>query len=181
MATLGAQLMVKALSHTQAEKLFRPWWDSVEDHLIYALVIMSLIVLPTAIIISTPITCNYCQTISNIPLCGDHFNNSLPDPQLSWKWVMKECTLNGSVSPFLLYFPYILLLMAFSLFVVEHFFKKSFNNSRKLESLYMVYMNMKSHTEHKEERNGNEIQRQLIEVKENLKNSRTFFRSYIFK
>eukprot|EP00092_Neocalanus_flemingeri_P029787 GFUD01032340.1.p1 GENE.GFUD01032340.1~~GFUD01032340.1.p1 ORF type:complete len:421 (-),score=105.96 GFUD01032340.1:18-1202(-) len=141
---------------------------------------MSLIVLPTAIVISTPLNCNYCQTINNTHLCGDH-TNTLPDPKLNWKWVTKECTLNGSVSPFMLYFPYILLLMAFTLFILEKFFKKSFKNSSKLENLYTIYMNIKSQTDPREEGHGNDIQRKLIEATENLKNSGTFFRSYVFK
>ena len=181
MATLGAQLMVKALSHTQVEKLFRPWWDSVEDHLIYALVIMSLMVLPTAIIINIPLNCNYCQTIKTTNLCCDSFINSLPDPKLNWKWVMKECTLNGSVSPAILYFPYILLFIAFSLFVLEKFFKKSFKNSKKLENLYVIYMSMKSERDHREERKDNAHQRNLLEIKESLKSSGAFFTSYVLK
>ena len=94
---------------------------------------------------------------------------------------MKECTLNGSVSPAILYFPYILLLMAFSLFVLEKFFKKSFKNSKKLENLYLIYMSMKSETDHKEERKDNEQQRNLLELKESLRSSGTFFTSYVFK
>ena len=180
MASLGAQLMVKALSHTQAEKLFRPWWDSVEDHLIYALVILSLIVFPTAIIISTPINCNFCQTIKSTPLCGSNYSNTSPDPNLNWKWVMKECTLNGSVSPFMLYFPYILLFMAFSLFLVENFFKKSFKNSKKLEDLFLVYMNIKNQKTY-EEQGFIETQRHLIEVKERITKCSMFFKSYLFK
>ena len=93
---------------------------------------------------------------------------------------MKECTLNGSVSPAMLYFPYVLLLMAFSLFVLEKFFKKSFKNSKKLENLYVIYMSMKSERDHREERKDNAHQRNLLEIKESLKSS-TFFTSYVFK
>ena len=173
--------MVKALSRTRAEKLFRPWWDSVEDHLIYSLVILSLIVLPTAIVISTPLTCNYCQTINNHHLCGEQFVNNLTDPRLNWKWVMKECTLNGSVSESLLYFPYLLLLMAFSLFVIEHFFKKFFKNSKKVENLYLIYSHLKNQYDSKAERNKDDKHENLLEVKENVKKSGLFFYSYVFK
>ena len=171
--------MVKAISQTQAEKLFRPWWDSVEDHLVYGLVTLSLIVLPTAIIISTPLTCNFCKTISNISMCGENFTNKLPDPKLNWKWVMKECTLNGSVSRFMLYFPYILLFMAFSIYFIEHIFKKMFKNSQKLENLHMVFKSIKSQDEASEDKCMS--RGKLFEVKENLRTSNTFFASYIFK
>ena len=81
----------------------------------------------------------------------------------------------------MIYFPYILLLMAFSLFIIEKFFKKSFKNNRKFEGLYQIYMQRKGQTVSKEAGNGNDFQRKLIEVKGNLKNTGTFFRSYIFK
>ncbi len=38
MATLGEALVSKVLGHTAAEKAFRPWWDDLEDYLIYGLV-----------------------------------------------------------------------------------------------------------------------------------------------
>ena len=40
MATLG-DTMVKALfGQTEAEKTFRPWWDNLEDVLVYGLIIL---------------------------------------------------------------------------------------------------------------------------------------------
>ena len=40
MASLG-DTMVKALfGQTEAEKTFRPWWDNLEDVLVYGLIIL---------------------------------------------------------------------------------------------------------------------------------------------
>ena len=71
--------------------------------------------------------------------------------------------------------------MAFSLFVLEKFFKKSLKNIKKLENLYLIYMSMKSEADHSEGRKDNANLRKLIEIKESLKSSSTFFTSYVFK
>ena len=42
---------------TPAEKMFRPLSDNVEDFMIYGLIMLGLIVMPTAIINSTPLYC----------------------------------------------------------------------------------------------------------------------------
>ena len=60
MAAVGAALMGKVLGHSEAEKAFRPWWDSLEDYLIYGLVMIGVVMVPTAIISGTPLDCNYC-------------------------------------------------------------------------------------------------------------------------
>jgi hypothetical protein len=43
---------------------------------------------------------------------------TVPDPGFNAWWVKKLCTLNGSVEPFMLYFPYFLLLVACILWFV---------------------------------------------------------------
>ena len=40
MAAIGSLLMNKVLGHSDAEKAFRPWWDTLEDILIYSLVLL---------------------------------------------------------------------------------------------------------------------------------------------
>ena len=67
MAAIGAALMGRVLGHREAEKAFRPWWDSLEDYLIYSLVMLAVVLVPTAIIIGTPLDCNFCQ-VSSWPL-----------------------------------------------------------------------------------------------------------------
>ena len=43
MAALGGELSRKILTHSDAEKAFRPWWDTLEDNLLYAFVILGKI------------------------------------------------------------------------------------------------------------------------------------------
>ena len=38
MASLGASLVTEVLGHSTAEKTFRPWWDILEDYLLYGLI-----------------------------------------------------------------------------------------------------------------------------------------------
>ena len=38
MASLGASLVTEVLGHSAAEKTFRPWWDILEDYLLYGLI-----------------------------------------------------------------------------------------------------------------------------------------------
>ena len=40
MAALAGDLSRQILSHTDAARAFRPWWDNLEDSLMYSLVIM---------------------------------------------------------------------------------------------------------------------------------------------
>ena len=48
MAAIGAALMEKVNGHSEAEMAFRPWWDRLEDYLIYGLVMIGIVLVPTA-------------------------------------------------------------------------------------------------------------------------------------
>ena len=67
MAAIGTALM-STLSHTDQEKMFRPWWDNLEDFVIYGLISLGLIVLPTQIFQGTPLFCTICSTVIPIPI-----------------------------------------------------------------------------------------------------------------
>ena len=62
MAAIGTALM-SGLSHTDQEKMFRPWWDNLEDFVIYGLISLGLVVLPTQIFQGTPLACTICTTV----------------------------------------------------------------------------------------------------------------------
>ena len=38
MGAVASSVAKSVLGHTDAENAFRPWWDSVQDHLIYGLI-----------------------------------------------------------------------------------------------------------------------------------------------
>ena len=139
MAAIGTALMRKVLSHSAVEKAFRPWWDTLEDYLIYSLVMLGLILVPTTIIMRTPLNCNFCQA-DHCSLPGKDFINRKEDPKFNSKWVKKFCTMNGSVEQFMLYFPYFLLMIAMALFMIERFFLKIFKAGTKQEKLYRLLL-----------------------------------------
>ena len=43
MAALAGDLSKQIMSHSEAARAFRPWWDNLEDSLMYSLVIMGKI------------------------------------------------------------------------------------------------------------------------------------------
>ena len=45
MAAIAGDLTQKILGHSDADKAFRPWWDKLQDQLIYALVMLGKIIL----------------------------------------------------------------------------------------------------------------------------------------
>ena len=45
MASLGTAIVSEVLGHSAAEQAFRPWWDKLQDQLIYALVMLGKIIL----------------------------------------------------------------------------------------------------------------------------------------
>jgi hypothetical protein len=40
MAALAGDLSRQILGHSDAAKAFRPWWDTLEDNLLYAFVVL---------------------------------------------------------------------------------------------------------------------------------------------
>lgn len=137
MAAIGTLLMNKVLGHSEAEKAFRPWWDTLEDILIYSLVVLGVITVPTAIITGTPLDCSPCHQ-DHCVAGGKVFTNNDTVPGFNLWWVKKFCTMNGSVDPFMLYFPYFLLLIALSLVFIERVFSKAFHAGTKLEKFYSL-------------------------------------------
>ena len=88
MAAIGTALMGKVLGHTAAEKAFRPWWDTLEDYLIYGLVMLAIILVPSAIIMGTPLDCNFCQ-VDHCSSHGEEYVNEKEDPKFNAWWVKK--------------------------------------------------------------------------------------------
>jgi len=181
MAAIGTALIGKVLGHTEAEKAFRPWWDTLEDNLIYVLIMVGLMVAPTAIIMGTPLDCNFCQDDHCSP-----YNNTSPDPKFNAWWVKKYCTMNGSVEPFMLYFPYFLLFIALILWMVERVFLKIFQAGLKLETFYsfLVSENILSKGSQKDPAVVIDVTdggREALELKQSFKGNSNYFVSYIVR
>ena len=180
MAAIGAALMGKVLGHSEAEKAFRPWWDSVEDFLIYGLVMIGVVLVPTAIITGTPLDCTYCVK----DYCGtNHTNTGKENPGFNAWWVKKYCTYNGSVDGFLLYYPYFVLMIALILFATERIFLKAFQAGNKLEKFYSLLVKEKVLDQHDPDEEGDhdvvDGGVEAIELRYSFKHSESYFWSYV--
>ena len=122
--------LVNALGHSEAEKAFRPWWDSLNDLLIYGLIMIGLVLVPTTIVMGTPLDCNYCSSQTN---CSN--GDTRDNPNFNLHWVKKKCTAT-SVGFFLQYYPYFILMLASVLLFIEKIFHRMFKGGNKVERLY---------------------------------------------
>ena len=138
MAMLGSALMGGLMSHSDAEKMFRPWWDAIEDFVIYGLIMLGLIVSPTTIFNGTPLYCTLCTRPGQ---CGSA-PNSTTDPGYHIYFVKSYCT-HKALGKFTLYFPYILLISALILVGIERLFKKIFKTNIQVEGFYSLLLTSK--------------------------------------
>ena len=78
--------------------------------------------MPTAIFASTPLDCTFC-TKDICPEEKQNINAANPN-HFGW-WIKKYCTFEH-VDEFVLYFPYVLLVIALLLVLMERFFIQVF-------------------------------------------------------
>ena len=181
MAAVGTALLGRVLGHSKAEKAFRPWWDSLEDFLIYGLVKIGVVLVPNAIITGTPLDCNFCQR----DYCGANITNGdKVDPNFNLWWVKKFCTYNGAVDNFLLYYPYFLLMIALILFALERVFLKVFQAGNKLEKFYSLLVKDKCLGSSDPEEGAADVVdggMEAIELRCSFKHSSSYFWSYLIR
>eukprot|EP00092_Neocalanus_flemingeri_P069496 GFUD01085180.1.p1 GENE.GFUD01085180.1~~GFUD01085180.1.p1 ORF type:complete len:487 (-),score=116.41 GFUD01085180.1:160-1620(-) len=190
MAAIGSLLMNKVLGHSEAEKAFRPWWDTLEDFLIYSLVLLGIITVPTAIITGTPLDCSLCHE-DHCQANGEVFFNNKTVPGFNLWWVKKYCTMNGSVDPFMLYFPYFLLLIALGLVFIERVFSRAFHAGTKLEKFYSLLCRENVLGEVKAvvtdggaavcQTSNSDGGREAIELRQSFNHSNNYFISYLMR
>ncbi len=47
MASLGDKMVTALFGQSEAEKSFRPWWDNLEDYLVYGLILIGTLTVKT--------------------------------------------------------------------------------------------------------------------------------------
>jgi len=135
---LGSALVSKITGASPAEKAFKPWWDNCQNYLVYGLVMLGLIVSPTSIIVMSPLDCTWCSGMNCKDSSGYQFgNNSHPDPKYNTWWVKKYCSYsNENLDHFTLYFPFILIISALLLVLIERGFDRAFKTGELLDDFY---------------------------------------------
>jgi len=175
MAMLGSALMGGLMSHSAAEKMFRPWWDAIEDFVIYGLIMLGLIVSPTTIFNGTPLYCTLCTQPGQ---CGSAPNTTI-DPGYHIYYVKSYCT-HKALGKFTLYFPYILLISALILVGIERLFKKIFKSNVQIEGFYSLLLTSK-----KMDGDGEDMDMEdtvhTVEVRQSFKHHSSFFPSYFIR
>jgi len=182
MAALGAVVMGKVLGKTEAEEAFRPWWDNLSDYLLYGLAMISVVLLPTAMFTASPLWCNPCLEKD---LCGGHEIGNQSINSNAW-WVNKYCLMN-QVDGVVLHLPYFLITATMLLFGIEKVFltlRKGNVTQNKFFALLVDYEILRS----SEGKAGSEVlvsgdeleqSRDLLDLKERLEKSGSFYRSYL--
>ena len=139
-STASEDLMKKAFELSKAEKAFHPWWDNMEDYLVYGLIMIGLAVVRTEMLTSTSLDCNYCKDDFCKDYEGETYqNNMTEDPGISVKWVKQFCTydpVGGAVDHLVLFYPYVLLSMGLSLLLTQRTLSRGRTYSKKMNQLY---------------------------------------------
>ena len=84
-------------------------------------------VVPTAVVSGTPLDCTYCpdncinKTMHDGTLIEVGWNREGTKPEFHWSWVKKYCTMEA-LDGFIFFFPYILLIIALLLVMIERIF-----------------------------------------------------------
>jgi len=179
MDIIDSELIGRVVGHSTAEHVFRPWWDTMEDMFIYGLLSLGLVLVPTAMVTGSPLQCTFCKDeLCHPVLRSGHWS---VDPGYCEEWVRQFCTFNGSVEPLLLYFPYILLIIAFIMVVIEKIFMFLFRSNKKLEKLYKLLLDQNILSGENIKHNDNK-NKQVIEIEETYKNSEdNYFNSYLIR
>ena len=68
-------------------------------------------------------------------------DGSVEDPGFHAWWTKKFCTFNNSVDPFILYFPYFLLIVPLIILLIERLFMTIFKSGLKLDAFYNLLVN----------------------------------------
>jgi len=161
--SLISSSLLGGLNLSTAEKAFRPWWDNVEDHLVYALVLISLLAAPTSFLLGSSLDCNYCQGTQCQDWCISNSFNVYEDCKNSDQdnsaaaynllWVRQFCSKSVDtsetgldsghdtglkISLFIAFFPYFLILVAALLVVIDRPFVMVLFKSYNIEQLYKL-------------------------------------------
>ncbi|XP_023339347.1 uncharacterized protein LOC111709704 isoform X2 [Eurytemora carolleeae] len=174
MAALAGDLSRVILGQSDAAKAFRPWWDYLEDYLMYSFVLMSLVTLPMTFLSGNPVDCAIHSQY--------WYNDTGKVPQYTryiQAYSKKYCT-ETNISVFLLYLPFSLLLAPIFLTAVEKLFIRCFNCEKKLDQFYSLLVKESLCTEEVGHL-ANENIKELHEIKQAFRNSSGCYKSYLYR
>jgi len=176
MAQLAGDLSKAIMGQTDAEKAFRPWWDLLEDKILYVFVCMSMVTLPMTFLSNTPLDCTIHHSLWPEP------NSTMKIPshvRYVQSYAKKYCT-ETHLSPFLLYLPFTLLLAPLALTACEKIFIGLYSTESKLEEFYSLLV---KESLGREDVNTMETEnlKDLHEIRQAFRNSSGCYHSYLYR
>ncbi len=95
MASALEKIMKGTLQKSDAQKAFSPWWEALEDKMLYTLMILGMISLPFNMVSNTPVECTLNQRhptfknlteVENRPVSQSVNPNDLLKPIMTSFW-----------------------------------------------------------------------------------------------
>ena len=112
-------------------------------------------------------------------------NSVREDPAFDAGFIKKFCTMTGAVDPFMLYFPYFLLIVALILVCIERFFLKIFKAGSKLDKFYslLVRENVLDAKSKMSEGVVDAVDhgKEAVKIRQSFKGSNGYFLSYVLR
>ena len=170
MAAIAGELSKQIKGHSEGEKGFRPWWDTVEDNLLYAFVMLGMVSLPMTFFSKTPIECTPHP---------DTWENYTSPKGLTRFYPKVYCT-EMMIEPFLLYLPFTLLMVPMVLTAIEKTYVILYQVEDKMNKFYSLLV--------KESLNNEDVYnlakdnvKDCHELEQAFKTSNACYSSYLYR
>lgn len=181
MAAVAGDLSKQILGQSDAAKTFRPWWDNLEDGILYSLVVMGMITLPMTFLTGTPLDCTihpslWFNNFTDYPFGPEE----VPKYSRYMRTYSKKYCTEMHVSPFLLYFPFTLFLIPLVIVFIEKCFIAAYNADTKLETFYDCLIKASLEREDVAMLEEENI-KNTYEIQQAFRNSSACYYSYLYR
>ncbi|XP_059092608.1 uncharacterized protein LOC131887897 isoform X2 [Tigriopus californicus] len=134
MASALEKIMKGTLQKSEAQKAFNPWWEDLEDKLLYGTMILGMISLPFNMVSNTPVECTLNQDhpsfrnlslVDQSPMRYHHF------------YLRKFCTMNF-IHDSMVFLPFLLILCPLPLVGIERMCLRFFGVLKRMNAFYTL-------------------------------------------
>ena len=172
LSDLSKDVFTKTLTLSKAEKAFKPWWNTLENYILYSIITIAIMVLQTDMMKGTSMDCTFCLE----DWCRE-YNNTKEDPKFNWKWVRQQCT--SPALDLVRYYPYILIVQGIILLVNKRVASRVFTSREKMKKLYEFVTAVLE--ENSDQGAKEDFEAQAIHVKDQFGNSCDYFYGYLLQ
>ncbi|XP_059090317.1 uncharacterized protein LOC131886098 [Tigriopus californicus] len=170
MAAIAGELSKQIKGHSEGAQGFRPWWDTVEDNIMYSFVILGMVTLPMTFFSKTPIECTPHPKL---------WHNATEIKGLSRFYPKVYCT-ETMIEPFLLYLPFTLLMVPIMLTAIEKTFVVLYKVEDKMNQFYHLLVKESLASEDVANLSKDNI-KDCHEIVQAFKTSNACYTSYLYR